>query len=271
MSQGAGGSLDLIASGTIHPTAYAEMGPVEPSNLVVELNEALQWLDRLGITYSRTRFGRYLKCLCVLESQRLAGTNLFLAACQLDAFPALFEANELVAIHKGLGRNDLLAISLCSKLQELVSGPESYINENPGTNSNKPRNIGFELSTIAQLATSGLSVAEEDNGLADVTARFGSSSILVECKRPQSASGVPKAIRAARLQLIERYKRIDTTDITGFIALDITKVLNPKLSLAISSRTLEAASSVSAGMEAFVARYAESWDRVRELEYVGQR
>jgi len=71
--------------------------------------------------------------------------------------------------------------------------------------------------------------------------------------------------------LIERYKRIDTTDITGFIALDITKVLNPKLSLAISSRTLEAASSVSAGMEAFVARYAESWDRVRELEYVGQR
>jgi len=134
---------------------------------VVELNEALQWLDRLGITYSALvrSLPEVLVCARVAAA---CSTNLFLAACQLDAFPALFEANELVAIHKGLGRNDLLAISLCSKLQELVSGPESYINENPGTNSNKPRNIGFELSTIAQLATSGLSVAKRQ-WLADVT------------------------------------------------------------------------------------------------------
>ena len=234
--------------------------------MLSELRAALDWLSEIGIRYSGTRFGRYVKILDDLERARLAGNSLFLAACQFDAFPTLFEANELVTIHQGLGGLGL-GTRYMAKLAELVAGPDSYIDEN-SSSSNGPRNAGFELSLIARMATAGLGILEYD-GLADALVRLGSNSIVVECKRPQSRHGLPQAIDRARRQLAERYESSCSADATGLIALDITKVLNPNLAVAMGAPLQNVASDISEKMDSINRACAKAWDRVKEQRTAG--
>jgi hypothetical protein len=165
--------------------------------------------------------------LCLLqkdvEAERVAGTNLYVVAERLNAFVPIFEANEVVTIHRVLASKGLDAY-LSSKLREFVSGPESYVDEKPKAGSNKARNTGFELSVIANLAMAGLTIQQED-GLADVVARLEGATVIVECKRPQSEAHMERAICDARDQLVTRYKsrRQIRPHTTGIIALDLTK------------------------------------------------
>ncbi|MGO8855132.1 MAG: hypothetical protein ACLQO1_05405 [Steroidobacteraceae bacterium] len=236
------------------------------SNLTSELQAATQWLDRLGIAYSATRFGRYTKTLNELEAARLAGIDLFDTASELCAFAPLFEANELVTIHQGLAGKRLDAY-LRPKLKELVSGPDSYVDEN-ASSSNKARNAGFELAVIASLATAGLSI-RQDGGVADVVAQLGSTTVIVECKRPQSEAGIHRAITDARHQLAKRYREARRSSTTGFIALDLIKVSNPNLSVTSDIRRREVVSLIRQRKESVVKMYANSWNSVQEEQTAG--
>jgi Holliday junction resolvase len=236
------------------------------SNLTTELQAATQWLDRLSIAYSATRFGSYKKTLNELEAARLAGIDMFDAASELGAFASLFESNELVTIHQGLA-DKRLDTYLRPRLKELTSGPDSYVNEN-ASSSNKARNTGFELAVMARLATAGLSIGQ-DGGLPDVVAQLGGTSVIVECKRPQSEAGIPRAISDARNQLAKRYREARRSRPTGFIALDITKACNPALSVTSDMRRSEVVSQINLRMESLVKKYANSWNGVREEQTAG--
>jgi hypothetical protein len=245
----------------------AEASRIVYSNLASELQAATQWLDGLGIAYSKTRFGNYKMALNKLESARLAGINLYDAASELNAFASLFEANELVTIHQSLvGRR--LDTYLRPKLKELVSGPYSYVDEKHATSSNKARNTGFELAVIARLAAAGLSI-KQDGGDSDVIAHLGGTTVIVECKRPQSEAGIPGAISDARFQLAKRYREPRKSGATGFIALDITKAFNPTLSVSSYMHRREVVTLIRERMESVVKKYANSWDRVQEKQTAG--
>jgi hypothetical protein len=245
-----------------------------------ELHAAIQWLEQLDIQYSRTRFGRYKRILDQLETARLAqatriridspwvkNETLYDAVRRLDAAATLFEANELVMIHQGLAGKGLDTY-LSPRLEELVSGPESYANEN-ATKTNRARNKGFELAIIARLAQAGLTV-QQDEGLADVVACLGETTYIVECKRPYSKAGVAEAIRKAGDQLETRYEHSRCTDAVGFIALDLTRVFNAKLNVGDSfffQREFEA--KITGDMDALVAEYGEQFDRVTNKRTAG--
>jgi hypothetical protein len=231
-----------------------------------ELESATQWLERLGIGYSATRFGRYKKALNELEAARLAGIDLFDAARELRAFAPLFEANELLTIYYGLS-GQRVDTYLRPRLKELVAGPESYVEEN-ASSSNRARNIGFELAVISTLAASGLSI-RQDGGDADVVAQLGDSTIIVECKRPQSETGIHRAITDASHQLARRYRETRRSRAVGFIALDLTKLSNPDLSVSSDMSRLAVISLIRQRMESVVKTYANSWNGVREEKTAG--
>lgn len=111
---------------------------IKYTNLPSELKAALQWLDELGVAYSMTRFDRYRKTLEAVESARLLGINPHVVAELLNAFAPLFEANEFVTIHQGLAGKGLDTY-LLEKLHELVSGPNSYVDEKPQSGSSLAR------------------------------------------------------------------------------------------------------------------------------------
>lgn len=242
---------------------------IQYTNLPAELEAALQWLDRSGIAYSTSRFAYYKKTLNEVEAERLAGTNLYVVAERLNAFVPIFEANELVTIHQGLAGKGLDAY-LSSKLHELVSGPESYVDETPKSGSNKARNTGFELSVIANLAQAGLTI-EQEGGLADVVARLGGVTVIVECKRPQSEARMERAICDARDQLVTRYKsrRKIRPHTTGIIALDLTKVINPTLSLAINEPDGAMRSRIGEAIDSLNNDCCRFFDRIRDQRIAG--
>ena len=249
------------------------------THLPSELDAAIQWLDQLGIAYSQTRFGRYKLTLDRLESARVTAesarikvesalvkeVNLYDIARRLNAFAPLFEANELAMIHAGLsGRG--LGTYLRPRLEELVAGPESYVDESAARP--KARNTGFELAVIARLATAGL-IIQQDENLADVVARLGNTIYVVECKRPQSEAGVYDAIRGARKQLDTRYLQMDTANATGFIALDLTKVFNPTLSVTDDMSAHEMVPQINTRMRSLLRRHIKDWERVKDDRTAG--
>jgi hypothetical protein len=156
-------------------------------------------LESLGIPYSQARFGRYRRILDQVEALRQLGVPVNRASRDLGALATLAEANELVIIHRSLIGKGLDSF-LRPRLTTLVSGPESYINENLSTSSNNARDIGFELAVVARMAAAGLQI-NEDRGGSDVVARIKNDLVLFECKRPQSADSISKAIKKAAGQL----------------------------------------------------------------------
>lgn len=244
-----------------------ELASIRYTNIPSEFQAALQWLDELEIRYSLARFNDYRTILDTLESARVAGTNLFVAAKGFNAFPALFEANDLATIHEGLAGRSLSA-PLRRKLAEIVEGPHSYVEENPKSGTNQPRNTAFELSVTAQLTRAGFAV-QQDDGLADVVAFLGSSKVILECKRPQSKTGVSTAIRKARDQLDTRYQNPYDADATGFIALDVTKLLNPDFLIATEEPVAAMKTRIDSAMNELIEDHNELWDRVRDQRTAG--
>lgn len=249
------------------------------TDLPGEFHAAIRWLENLGIAYSRTRFGRYRATLDKLESARLSQSarikiesvwvkneTLYDAVLELDASATLFEANELVMIHQGLADKDLERY-LLPRLEELVSGPESYVEEN-ATKTNQARNKGFELAIIARLAKAGLTI-QQDEGLADVVARLGDTTCIVECKRPYSKAGVRDAILRAGDQLERRYQQPQSADAIGFIAIDLTRVFNPQLEVKYDVPIHEMEARMTDTMDALVAEYGKEFDRVRDKRTTG--
>ena len=249
-------------------TKRVDAGTIQYTNLPLELKAALQWLDQLGVAYSKTRFDDYNKTLETVEAGRFAGINLYALSEKLNAFAPLFEANELVTIHQGLAGKGLDTF-LLPKLHELVSGPKSYVDEKPQSGSSHARNTGFELSVIAHLARAGLTI-EQDGGLADVVARLGEATVIVECKRTQSETGLEHAISDARDQLVERYKKRKRSGLTtGLIALDLTKIFNPNLSVAKDEPDRTMMARIGDDMDSLTERYRRVWDRVRNKRTAG--
>lgn len=122
---------------------------------------------------------------------------------------------------------------------------------------------------IAHLARAGLNI-KQDGGLADVVARLGDATVIVECKRPQSDAGVESAISAARDQLVRRYKeRKKSALTTGFIALDLIKILNPTLSVAKDEPDKVMMSRIGDSMDLLTDRYRRVWDRVPDKRTAG--
>jgi hypothetical protein len=56
---------------------------------------------------------------------------------------------------------------------------------------------------------------------------------------------------------------------TGFVALDITKVFNPALSVSSYMRRREVLTLIRECVESVVKKYANSWDRVQEKQTAG--
>lgn len=93
--------------------------------------------------------------------------------------------------------------------------------------------------------------------------------MIVECKRPRSDASIPGAIADARHQLAKRYREVRRSNITGFIALDLTKASNPNLAVTSYTCRREVVSLISQRMESVNTMCTNSWNWVREEQTAG--
>ena len=168
------------------------------------LDDAMRWLDGLGIRTNATRIAQYRKeahAMALAAKKNTTGSKLTASTFSERCLLA-YEIQQIIRIHQAFSRNS--PSGLVERLEIFVKGPIAATDERPDSSSNRPRNIGFELDLGAKISLAGLPV-EFPPG-ADIVASLGGKQLLVECKRPQNFDTVSGAISTALKQLKGRYK-----------------------------------------------------------------
>jgi len=167
-----------------------------------DLDVAVKWISSLGVSYEKTRIGEYKRAIDVLlevyKSKDLDKTKSEF----VRLITALFEASDLVAIHKGLsGPYDT---KIKEHIKKYAKGPSDYRKETASTSSNLARNIAFELILASKIVSANMEL--DFTIKTDIATKFDRRSILFECKRPQSKGKLEANIKDAFKQLEKNTK-----------------------------------------------------------------
>jgi|SRR5580658_133747 hypothetical protein len=232
------------------------------SDLADRLNEAVSWLGRFGIQVERGRLGAYRKAINELVTLVAKKSSERRPALFPKSANDLFEANEIATIHAAFadGRHDDF---VRERLQAFAGGPLRYVDEDPSSSSNRPRDLAFELLVGARLIASGLQL--EAAGLADVSATVGLQRLIFECKRPQSEKRIERRAIEARDQLLERCR--DASSV-GVIAIDTTKLTNPDFRVLTGVSSVEGTRRLGAHLADFYRQRLHLWQRVASRRVV---
>ena len=239
------------------------------TNTFRELSEKLQaalgWLQTLGIVPNPTRHGEYQRLMKRLVTSQEAKDEGALRAEFPQFNNMLFEVHDLIEIHSRLAGKFDDGIGRQVKL--FAAGPTTYLLEDVSNSSNRARDFGFELATMAALSRAGLSL--DFSIPTDVAARFKHRILMFECKRPQSIESVPRLIKRAVDQLAKKYKSVNRRTHKGIVAIDITKVVNPHFNIFVARENEAIDQTMSEKLEAFASDTKESWGDIRHSRTFG--
>ena len=179
-----------------------------------KLDDAIGWIETLGVRATPSRLGHYRRSLERLnriyrqEDLELKDDEF------VDYVTTLFEAQDLVQIHQSLGgksHDDHLR----GIVQSITGGPTSYTDEDCSS-GNRPRNLAFELLLAGRLVSAGLGLDLDVRS--DVATKIDNRTVLFECKRPQSERSLEKRTKAAFRQLRRQYSNPVRSRSRGVVA-----------------------------------------------------
>lgn len=185
-------------------------------------SQATDWLDSIGLPYSKTRFGKYKKDIQRFYSDiNKKNENENEIKAEFHSFlNAHSEITEIIRIYNDVSKSE--QYDYIDQLKKVTSG-QPFRNNTANDNS---RDFAFELTMAARFIRSGFEV--NLNQLADVVAkREDTPQIYVECKRIKSLSKVAKNIKKANEQLKRRLARENSKLPRGLVAINVNDLINP--------------------------------------------
>lgn len=234
-----------------------------------EVNEAVQkavdWLSNIGIDVTRTRMGEYRKNITLLVDLLKKDNRDDLNRLYPTMVNSLYEANEWINIYRGLEK--VKSENLVAKLEELLKGPEWFIDENISSSSNRSRNTAFELIITSRIAARG--IQPDFATLSDLSFSLNAKKLIVECKRPQSASAVEKNIKTASKQLKRRFQTSIKRNLRGIVAIDISKVGNPSFKMLEVENTASLDLHLSQSITSFIDSFGYLWNDNKHKKIIG--
>jgi hypothetical protein len=226
------------------------------SDLSERLARAVQWLQGFGVRTDGTRLAHYHRAIRDLTVASDRADPAELKAMWPQVANALYEANEYATIHRSFadGRHDAF---VSARLEALAGGPLFYADEN-SSSGNRPRNLMFELLVGARLVDSGLGLVASDRS--DVESSIEQMRLVIECKRPQTEAKVERRAKDARDQLLAKLP--DGAIALGIVALDLTKLTNPKFDLLVRMPAEAGTEALANYLIAFFHRRSELFARI---------
>lgn len=218
-----------------------------------DLKAALSWLDNLGIDYNKTRIRTYEKdiesLINIYNTKNIeAARREFPKICN-----SLYEVSEFIVLYKGLANK--FDDQVADRIQEFCKGTVSYAEENPDS-SNRARNVAFELLIASLLKSRGIELDFRDD--VDVACIFENYTILFECKRPQSSAKIKKNVKTAFKQLSKHCAKFQSK-CKGIIAVDISKICNPKFQLFVFENKTAINNGLSKMIDNFITNRKSFW------------
>lgn len=194
--------------------------------LALDFNAAMEWVASVGFPIERGRIAEYRKILTnVTERFEVHRWNDFKNQDYAkQVCTVLLEIRELVSIHHGL--SDISNPAELQSMRHFLKGPFSSTDESVNNSSNRPRNVGFELYLTALFAYAKMMPIYGTD--ADLCFKHNDHTFFVEAKRPMFSHSINAAIKDANKQLTRRLEATQSTLARGLIALDLSKVINPR-------------------------------------------
>ena len=204
----------------------AEVTPHTLAEIAGNYQAAIAWVESIGFPVNRGRHDAYRKTIETLRTRfSTQGWGDFTNDAYRDEVcTALLESRELVSIYRGFsGSADA---NVLPQLRHYMKGPVFPIHEQAENSSNRARNFGFELYLTALFAYAGFEPTYGTN--ADLSFLTDRLRVFVEAKRPMTEHAVHTSLRIAMRQLASRFSEGDESDQAGIVALDLSKVINPR-------------------------------------------
>lgn len=220
-----------------------------------QLDAACNWLESLGVEYSRTRVGRYKELFSALAKHQLSGS--------LDAFydeytfetlvNAAHEVAELVRMYEGL--SDQNNPNLVTRLREALKGHELYVLDSKDRSG---RDFSLELVMAAKFARCGYVIDFGHD--ADLKLEIEGVPFYVECKRLKSTQKIQRRIKDGLNQLHRRYVKSRLPVMAcGLLVLSIGKTVNSNLGLLEADDPKSLGEKAFAHNRAFIKKYKPYW------------
>ncbi|MBI1891718.1 MAG: hypothetical protein HYS18_13790 [Burkholderiales bacterium] len=229
---------------------------------ILESYEAtLRWLDTLGVKIEPGRTKHYREVLEYWTENYRSATKWDAQKIFPDFVSAIFEVMAFIEIYesfKDVPIKDLAGIT--TKLNKGVSGPLNSADEN--ANTSNARNFIFEALVAAKCHRPLKNVfaildAESDTGFT-----LQDKKIWVECKRVTSPKKLEANIRKACNQLEIVLARNFGSDDRGMVAIDVSKLINPKDELYVQITDHELIRSIGIMMDNFIRDNFRVWEKV---------
>jgi len=217
-----------------------------------DLDQALNWVQSLGLDYSQSRFLRYKNELKLQE-----GILYLPPTAEREGSDSAYECSDLIFIHKGL--SGLKSPILKRKLKALLKGPKHSSDEKPAGGSHQARDISLELVIASHFALGGFDV--EFSNDADVIVRDGNTTFYIECKRP-SGRNIEGTIDEIYHQLRRRYKgHKSDTQARGLAVISLTKRLIPDSETLLVNSPQEGITAISQILQSFQDDTLKLWHK----------
>jgi hypothetical protein len=185
-------------------------------------NDAIEWLERLGLPAKNSRFGNYKKIFDNYSSKVKSSIEITSFKSDLNPFlNAHLEISEIIRIYDTLSDRD--HSEFAEQLKKITSG-QVY---RDSLNHDESRDFSFELAMAARFINGGYEV--QLNDLADIVViKEGNPKIFVECKRVTSLKRVKANVKKANEQLKKRMADDKSKLCRGLVALNVSALINPK-------------------------------------------
>jgi len=185
-------------------------------------NDALEWLNGLGLPAKRSRFGDYKKIFDNYPASAESSIDNTSFENALNPFlNAHLEISEIIRIYDTLSNRDYSEFS--DQLKKITSGQifRDSLKHDPS------RDFSFELTMAARFINGGYEVKLDD--IADiVVTKDGSPKIFVECKKVTSLKRIKANVKKANEQLKKRMTRDSSKLCRGLVALNVSALINPQ-------------------------------------------
>lgn len=226
--------------------------------LLAALEEAIQWVESLGLRVGVGRFGEYERFYAaLLRSVREENSAVLLGEDWAQrALDGLVAAQELILIRNELSR--LPQNQLVPRLRKYVTGASAEAAENPATGTSQARNLGFELVLAARLAAGGIEPVLPEEG--DIAVEVVGLPVHIECKRPQSMAGLEEAVGKAADQLSARANKAQVQP-RGVIGISIGKMVHEGTQLVVTKSADDAQEVLNQEAVRFVQANERLWQR----------
>lgn len=231
------------------------------SDKFAQYSRALDWLNKIGVKLSQGRTQFYLKTIDYWKDNYKNAQDLEVKDGLPHFLTSVFEIYDFIEIHEAFKNEPIDRLQhIIRKLQKGVNGPTNTQDESANTTTS--RNYLFEALVAAKSHKPEMGIEAILDAYTDTGVYFGKTKIWIECKRIFSEKKLQANINKASKQLIKHIGKQLGAKHKGVVAIDVTKLINPKHYVFEAENDSKLKDFVDQLMDSFIHENSEIWQTI---------